>query len=485
MSCSIDKLCLSYNIIAMRYTPDVLRGIRNEAVLAAQKQEATRREFRDEGRYPLQDWRPRVFREESPFDYRKSLRFPTFYEGDYAFTGSDWWAASSLFLHEFLGRLKHIEVPKGKSLVIDIGTGGTIAGEGSPMLPVKKTRELLSNLPKEIEDDFVIVPFEAGLMDGGEIGIDEVGDVAIVKAAITENMPANLREQFVGFVDYIGTDNQDRTCAHNTFMLGSRLPFSNVHVGSPISISDETGPAVHDMVLAHYLLRALHHQGKAETLYCMNGRAMLGQGTEKVLSNQIDSPLHQVILESPDDPKIPQNVSLPIWLRERTSVDQWRDDVVVYRGPSNVGILHREQQESAESVIARIRAERKAAYIVTLCGGGTFTEAHADAIVDTAVDLQIPIFPRNPLPDASAADLQYAASPFLSVRHRNRGVIYPIVMTEAAAVAKIHRVLATSQDELLQAVGRQVQLDLCGEVPQESARFSHLGRLASQQQKSF
>lgn len=349
----------------------------------------------------------------------------------------------------------------GKTLIVALGTGGTISmevdeqGIGIPKLDFD-AMFALSN-PK-LKEHFHVESLDLFQIDSADMVYAHTRDLAIVMTYIWNH----AKVPFAGFFIPHGTDTMSYSSAAISLIMGQGLPFSVVFTGAQKPIQEPINDANTNIRNALYMLQALHQNNMAEIVVVMGDKAILATSSEKIddiESNAFDAPLHKYITRFS---RLEYPVKLAKWLKPK------RENIVFEPTifSSEYGhtlVVHSALGLNPEMVSYQARHENIKAVILYSYGATTFERSIIEALAKITGTRNLPFFYASPV--NAEPKIMYESG-----RQLKKMGAHALYMTLSAALAKIEIALVKYPDDK-QSLIDFVITNYVGEIPSEDSKI--------------
>ena len=288
----------------------------------------------------------------------------------------------------------------GRTLVLAIGTGGTIAmkehevvGADGQKRKIKKPsldfEDMFQKTESGLADEFLMKGLDALALDSSQMTYDHVHDLAIVKCYIE----ANINKKIAGFLIIHGTDTMAEASGHMAMMMGKKLRNPMVYTGAQAPIGKPRSDGGSNLRDALYTIKAMDADDKADVVISFGDGVVFAHGAQKRHNsnrNAFDSPLHELAGDLSTPGKL---VNLVQWVRSRVEEASKPN---IYGGYSHLLEVHSKMSESPQRVYDQIMHESVNGVILTTYGAGTADSEVVQVAAKAIKRKGIPGFACNP-----------------------------------------------------------------------------------------
>jgi L-asparaginase/Glu-tRNA(Gln) amidotransferase subunit D len=302
----------------------------------------------------------------------------------------------------------------GKKSFVMIGFGGTIGSTltDNGAIPGVDVDEILKASGGKLDAKYTHagLAFPTQIMSS-QMRIDYAADAVIAMSWMYKSMPADVRDEFMGFMVTHGTDTMTPSATHMGMMLGPNVDFSVGVTGAQVSMDESEfsdGPQNIRGTLA--TMDLMHEESKHMVFLYMGGSAggaMHPAGAVKISDRLIEgfeSPAIPLVLDASDTTQHKTLVT-PFFDEYSGERDQARDLFlpVIYRGYSPVRLIEANADIDPQQQYDELMTGRNRTLLLRTFGSFTMPDHQLDAILRAAREREeqsrpFEIYAANPFP---------------------------------------------------------------------------------------
>jgi L-asparaginase len=392
-----------------------------------------------------------------------SHNYFTHYDKEKSFSLNDLQHICAKSVEQFIEMLSNLDLNDTRGLVIAIGTGGTISmskttsGVGNAQLSANTMdySAVLQYIDPKMVEIMDVQNLDTFNIDSSQFTFAHVHDLVVVTTYIFDHLSEKIKQRFIGFVIFHGTDTLEMSSSYYAFQMGKGLPFPVVFTGAQVPMSEIRSDAHHNIHYALETVERMHKLNRCDAVVAFGNKTVLAVASKKVSPTNrsgFDSPVGRVMDETGS---IMQDEGLPSWIRSAPTKNSFFPQP--FCGDSTgLFLLSPVISPNKEYLKSMLYNEAVTGVVVSVYGGGTLHDDYIDLLVQLRKDRDIPVFSWN------ASDPLFEGGYESAVRLREVE-IHSLKMSLSAIYAKFE-LLWRLHEGNSGSIIREMQKNFIGEV---------------------